>query len=158
MRKSLALVFVGVLVPIAVSASGRQGPVRRALLRIVVAQAGSTGGSIAKRGKSASGSEAEPKPRRSKRKSKPRESGGTPKSASRTFINPTIDGIRVDRCLTWGTNCGEPAASAFCRKKGFARATDWKWQGTSKTIIPSSGKICVASLFPCGGFTRIVCE
>jgi uncharacterized caspase-like protein len=84
-----------------------------------------------------------------------------PRSAGpKVFDNPTINGIRIDRCLKWGpTGCSAPAANYWCRSKGFAKATDFEWKTGPPTIFQdpeSSVKIC--DLFFCGGFTRVVCE
>jgi hypothetical protein len=84
-----------------------------------------------------------------------------PRSAGpKVFENPTINGIRIDRCLKWGpTGCSAPAANYWCRSKGYAKATDFEWKTGPPTIFQdpeSSVKIC--DLFFCGGFTRVVCE
>jgi hypothetical protein len=110
------------------------------------AQAGSTGGTIGKTDKSVSGQEAE-QPRHKR-----------PNSASarqKLFVNPTIDGIRVDRCWHYGTGCDERAATEWCRSKGLARATEWKWEYISATIGQSDGHRCSTV---CGGFSKISCE
>jgi Caspase domain len=78
----------------------------------------------------------------------------------KVFENPTINGIRVDRCMKWGpTGCGSPAANYWCRSKGFAKATESDWKTGPPTIFQdpeSSVKVC--DYFFCGGFTKIVCE
>lgn len=84
-----------------------------------------------------------------------------PRSAGpKVFDNPTINGVRVDRCMKWGpTGCGAPAANYWCRSKGFARAVDSEWKTGPPTVFQdpeSSVKIC--DLFFCGGFTKVVCE
>ena len=84
-----------------------------------------------------------------------------PRSAGpKVFENPTINGVRVDRCMKWGpTGCGAPAANYWCRSKGYARAVDSEWKTGPPTVFQdpeSSVKIC--DLFFCGGFTKVVCE
>jgi hypothetical protein len=123
------------------------------------AQAGSTGGTIGKTDKSVSGEEGSAAPNSA---AKPR-SKGRPSDApvrSNVFENPTISGIRVDRCMKWGpVGCGEPAANHWCRSKGFQRATSWSGTEVRPTIFQdpqSSVKVC--DYFFCGGFTRVVCE
>lgn len=133
---------------------------------IITAQAGSTGGTIGKEDKSISGrDETEKSGPREKNIKSPRDRVGAPtlvpgESNPKTFTNPTYKGIRVDGCLKWGPQgCGEPAASAWCRTKGFSRATDWKTEKIHPTIFidpQSSVKIC--DLFFCGAFSQIVCE
>jgi hypothetical protein len=121
---------------------------------LAFAQAGSTGGTIAKTNKSISGgAEAEQPTQKSPR--------APPQAArSRIFENPTINNIRVDGCMKWGpVDCGAPAASYWCRSKGFGRATDWSVEKVHPTIFQdphSSVKVC--DYFFCGAFTRIVCE
>jgi uncharacterized caspase-like protein len=88
---------------------------------------------------------------------------GPPQSqpaGSKLFENPTINGIRIDRCLRPGAQgCYGPAANFWCRSKGFARATSWSTQNIQPTVFQDpkgSGKIC--DLFFCSGFSKIVCE
>ena len=118
------------------------------------AQAGSTGGSVAKTDKSISGDAKTEQPRQ-------RSQHAPPQSArSRIFENPTINNIRVDGCMKWGpVDCGAPAANHWCRAKGFKRATDWSVEKVHPTIFQdpqSSVKIC--DYFFCGAFARIECE
>lgn len=137
-----------------------------------VAQAGSTGGTVGKTNKSVSGGGelTTPVPRHSSPELKrPRASqrGGKERTFKnptvnrrssptfKTFLNPTIAGLRVDRCLHYASECDEPAAAAWCRSKGFARATDWKWESVPETIGQSDGHRCSIG---CGGFSIVVCK
>ncbi len=72
------------------------------------------------------------------------------------FYNPTLQGMRIDRCLTWATNCDEPAASVFCRYRGYSHAIHWAWEYTSPTIVQGDGQVCNANV--CGAFTEITCQ
>lgn len=72
------------------------------------------------------------------------------------FHNPTLRGMRLDRCLTWATNCGDPAASLFCRYRGYSRAVDWKSEYISPTLVPGDGQICNGD--GCSSFTEISCQ
>jgi len=74
---------------------------------------------------------------------------------AQVFHNPTIRGMPVDRCLHYGTDCEEPAASAFCRRQGYSGAISWRWEYTSPTFVLGDGNVCTVS---CGGFYRIICE
>lgn len=76
--------------------------------------------------------------------------------ATQTFYNPMINGMRVDRCLTWATNCDEPAASVFCRGRSYSRAIAWQWEYTSPTLVQGDGQICNIP-GGCGGFSQITC-
>lgn len=39
--------------------------------------------------------------------------------------HPHYKGIKVDWCASFASNCGKPAADAFCQKVGFEKATDF---------------------------------
>jgi hypothetical protein len=95
-----------------------------------LAQAGSTGGTLGKTDKSASGGE-ESSPSGGRRVS-PAASRHPQRNAEgngkqRTYQNPTVDGLRVDYCLgTQSMGCGNPAAGAWCRRNGFSHAIKYK--------------------------------
>ncbi len=76
------------------------------------------------------------------------------------FLNPTLDGYRLDWCRSWGRDCGKLAADAFCRRKGFQEAAEWEEDydigARTPTRIISSGKIC--SDRGCDGFKMIRCR
>ena len=118
------------------------------------AQAGSTGGSVAKTNKSISG-DAEAEPQRQKSHPAP-----APAARSKIFENPMIAGIRVDGCMKWGpVDCGAPAANHWCRSQGFERAVEWNTERVHPTIFQdpqSSVKVC--DYFFCGAFTHIACQ
>jgi hypothetical protein len=62
---------------------------------------------------------------------------------ARRFQRPTVQGVRVDWCLVWGNECGKPAADAFCRSRGFARATNFeKIEDVPPTIVIGSNQRC----------------
>lgn len=86
----------------------------------------------------------------------PRRQTAAPPPATQTFVRPKLNGYWVDRCLSWGAQCNQPAADEFCRRKGYARASDFSWAGMSPTRILSSGQVC--NLPICGGFTQVVCR
>ena len=46
---------------------------------------------------------------------------GTAKADTQTFVNPTLRGQRVDRCLYYARECNGPAALAWCQRFGFSR-------------------------------------
>lgn len=118
-----------------------------------LAQAGSTGGSVAKTNKSISGSAEDGQPPQ-------KHPTPSPSAKSKVFENPTIGGIRVDGCMKWGpVDCGAPAANHWCRSKGFARAAEWSVEKVHPTIFQdpqSSVKVC--DYFFCGAFSRIECQ
>lgn len=80
----------------------------------------------------------------------------------RTFRNPRLSagGPRIDWCLNWGTNCGEPAADEFCRRQGFARAIDRRKDPDvdTVTLVMGDGRTCDGRERHCDSFSRIRCE
>lgn len=59
------------------------------------------------------------------------------------FVDPKVDGVPLDYCLEWGSDCGKPAADAWCRARGFAAASVFEVRtGSPPTRIFSSGRIC----------------
>jgi hypothetical protein len=119
----------------------------------VFSQAGSAGGTVGKSDKSLSGDQPEQSPERDKSSAAPAPNSST---ASKIFHNPSIGGIRLDRCLQYGANCDEPAASAWCRSNGLTRASAWSWENLSSTV-GQDGHSC-SGRGPCGGFSTILCE
>lgn len=71
---------------------------------------------------------------------------------------PFFRGTRIDWCLTWATNCGDPAATVACKLRGFRRALPGAY-GTiaaPPTYVLGTDQICN---FPgCTGFTWVGCE
>jgi hypothetical protein len=124
--------------------------------RIAFAQSGSTGGTLGNRDKSISGSESQPD-KITKKAHRASRSESEHKSAPKIFDNPTINGIRIDHCLHFASDCDEPAATAWCRSKGRTNATSWRVEPVGKTIIQSDSQTCSSPL-PCGAFAQIVCE
>jgi hypothetical protein len=136
------------------------------------AQAGSTGGTIGNTDKSISGENTARSPgffvgnskhrRRSIREAIRRRSGEPtkPESKQKVFVNPTIDELPVDRCLTYAADCNEPAASAWCRRKGMTRAADWKYENKTRIghVVGASGGDHRDCNFGCDGFTQVICE
>jgi hypothetical protein len=119
-------------------------------------QAGSQGGTLGQTNKSLSGQRQDEPHTQPKKSPRPKPSV-TPKSsvASKVFHNPSIGGVRLDICLHFGTECNEPAASAWCRSHGFTRASAWNIEPVSPTVLPD-GQTCAAGF--CRGFTTILCE
>lgn len=74
----------------------------------------------------------------------------------RRFDEPQISGRAVDRCLSWGDHCEQPAADYFCRLNGYARATRFRVANMRPTMVAGDGKVCDEGY--CQGFTTITCE
>jgi hypothetical protein len=72
------------------------------------------------------------------------------------FSNPSWRGRRVDLCLHWGADCGQPAADEFCKRSGFTRSTAWKpAERVGETLVLGDNKPC--SDPRCDGFATISC-
>lgn len=75
------------------------------------------------------------------------------------FYEPRIDGLRMDRCLTFAKGCNEPAANRWCFQEGYEKAIYWELLDNvgdkypTKTI--SSKAICNNK--SCDSFQFIVC-
>ena len=80
---------------------------------------------------------------------------------TRLYTSPTIrtasgDDVSLDICREWATNCGAPAAAAFCRSQRYATAVAFEpAPRVGLTAVISSGRICSDS--SCGGFASIEC-
>jgi hypothetical protein len=73
-----------------------------------------------------------------------------------TFKRPKFKGTRLDWCLTWGQNCGKPAADAYCERKGYGHATDFAIaENIGLTRIISDRQVCNKP--ECDGFKAITC-
>jgi hypothetical protein len=83
-----------------------------------------------------------------------------PSPASKIFEYPVFEIYRLNYCLRWGADCGEPAATAWCRGQGFAKASDWRVDknigALFPTIVLADKRVCAQ--FPCDGFEAITCS
>ena len=81
-------------------------------------------------------------------------------SVSKSFPNPSIGGYRVDWCREWATACGQPAATAFCRAKGYTQASAFTPANdigvATPTRVMGTGQICNEAF--CDGFSSITCR
>ena len=78
----------------------------------------------------------------------------------RRYKRPRYGLARLDWCRLWASECGAPAANAFCRYKGHAGgAVRWgkanNIGATERTIVIGTGDICDRP--SCDGFTYIDC-
>jgi hypothetical protein len=75
------------------------------------------------------------------------------------FYAPIWNGIRLDWCLVWGGQCGEPAATEFCRQSGYTQAIAWEPAldvgMQTPTFVLGTGQICNEP--GCDGFASITC-
>jgi hypothetical protein len=103
---------------------------------------------------------------------KPKPAGGTTAPASsptttptglespKTFDNPTVitaqGPVPLDYCREWGTNCGVPAADAFCRTQGYVKSVDWALTpDRPPTAVISSKQVCADP--QCDRIVKVVC-
>ncbi len=81
-------------------------------------------------------------------------------AASKTISQPMFNGNRLDWCLKWSSDCGKPAADAYCKSQGYQQAVDFfpdpRIGARSPTRLIGSGAIC--DLKHCDGFSKITCE
>ncbi|MFC1720037.1 hypothetical protein ACFL00_02735 [Pseudomonadota bacterium] len=74
----------------------------------------------------------------------------------RTFANPAWQDRRIDWCLHWGSECGEAAASEFCRRLQFTHASAWTVaEDVGPTLVLGDNKTC--GDIGCDGFASITC-
>ncbi len=79
--------------------------------------------------------------------------------ATQTFHFPVHEIYRLNYCLKWGKDCGQPAAKAWCEAQGFRHASDWKVDKNIGSLFPTivMGDNRVCSQFVCDGFREITC-
>jgi hypothetical protein len=77
----------------------------------------------------------------------------------KTFPKPKLGAYRLDWCLNYASQCGKPAARAWCKKKGFDDASDFEQAedigDVTPTRILNSGEVCDDE--SCDGFSYITC-
>jgi hypothetical protein len=85
------------------------------------------------------------------------DGGGSGGGEEVTFVKPKYKGKRLDWCKSWATDCGEPAADAFCEYKGYDGSTDFvEAVDIGNTKVISSGQVCTDQA--CDGFKKITCQ
>lgn len=73
------------------------------------------------------------------------------------FKAPMFKGRRLDWCRGFATDCGKPAADAYCEMKGYDEAAEFVMAADiGKTRIISTGQKCNDST--CDGFKSIICQ
>jgi len=82
------------------------------------------------------------------------------KKTTLTFQSPMYGDLRLDACLRWAQNCGEPAATAWCKSKGLSRATEYPQENVGEqgigTRLIDTNQVCKEKF--CSSFVYIVCE
>jgi hypothetical protein len=70
------------------------------------------------------------------------------------FDRPKVGGVALDWCVSWATQCGQPAADGFCRTQGYQRSIGYLTYSAGRTSV--AGQLCEGDF--CGGFLRIECD
>lgn len=78
---------------------------------------------------------------------------------TKTFTDPKIGPNRLDWCVNWGTGCGEPAATAWCKANEYDRSVDSQQAvdigAATPTKLIATGEVCDQAY--CDGFASITC-
>jgi hypothetical protein len=76
-----------------------------------------------------------------------------------TFASPKVGSQMLDLCLSWGVDCGKPAADAWCASKGYVESTSHVVANDIGAVTPtrllSTGAVCDQAF--CDGFASITC-
>ena len=76
-----------------------------------------------------------------------------------TYDRPRYFDDRLDWCLTWSANCGQPVAQEFCLRRRFYNAQSFdaeKVGRSARTRLIGSGQTCDGDF--CTGFLQITCS
>jgi hypothetical protein len=85
---------------------------------------------------------------------------------TKTFPKPKAGPYRIDWCLNWAAQCGQPAADKFCQSMGYVNSTDFDQAPKLNLLVPpvativqNSGQVCSAAggMPQCDGFAQITC-
>ena len=76
-----------------------------------------------------------------------------------TFNDPTHHNKLVDFCLSFKTDCGQPAADAYCAEKGYGGAVDYSKTRsyTKSTLTMDQHTTCTPAHNVCDSFGYILC-
>lgn len=78
---------------------------------------------------------------------------------SRTYEKPRYMDDRLDWCLSFGFNCGKPAADAFCHRRRFEEATAFEAEvvgRSAQTRLMGNDQVCNGDF--CTSFAYITCS
>ena len=87
-------------------------------------------------------------------------SGTPPTNASSRFVNPMYNGYRLDWCRIFETECGAPAAEAFCKAQGFIGVGAFKFQPNPgvATMTIGQNSVCDPQWHGCDSFEFVRCR
>jgi hypothetical protein len=80
--------------------------------------------------------------------------------AGQTFKYPLLQGFRLNACLYQQEDCGEEAASEWCKARGFAGgAISFEIDENIGSLFPTLalGDLRLCANFVCDGFKEITC-
>jgi hypothetical protein len=85
--------------------------------------------------------------------------GAAAEAKEASFSPPKWKGYRLDWCVNWSEDCGQPAADAFCKAKGFEYATHFAQDPRIGSLDPTRliGTDAVCDQDMCDGFKYITC-
>jgi hypothetical protein len=85
-------------------------------------------------------------------------SAGLASAETKVFEKPRYKNLALDWCKSWATDCGKPAADAWCVKQGWDSASKFsRWDDLGEpTRIVSNNQICDQP--DCDSFTKITCQ
>ena len=88
------------------------------------------------------------------------EPGREASVVSRTFMNPSYHGYRLDWCRIFENDCGAPAAVAFCKEQGFSGSGPFQFQPNLgvPTMTIEQNRICDPHVHRCDSFASITCQ
>jgi hypothetical protein len=90
----------------------------------------------------------------------PKSADSNPTKTTVTFPKPMQGDLRLDVCQSWSKDCGEAAATAWCKTKGFSRAAEFLQENVGKegiaTRLIGENKVCTEKF--CTSFAYITCE
>jgi len=75
------------------------------------------------------------------------------------FPDPIWNGMKLDWCLEFESECGQPAAQEFCSKSGFANLQGYAKlpRISSSSMCIGDNAICQASVHTCDSFSYVSC-
>lgn len=82
------------------------------------------------------------------------------KTTTRTFVNPSHHGFLLDYCKTFAHQCGQPAANAYCKRRGYTKAIYYTKasSGSRQTMTIGENSICDPRFHRCDTFHSIKCK
>ncbi|PIE60066.1 MAG: hypothetical protein CSA32_00730 [Desulfobulbus propionicus] len=81
-------------------------------------------------------------------------------SEQQEFVNPRLHGYPLDWCKTFASECGRPAAHAFCKARGYNKEVSFmkKEHISGETMTIGENSICNPKYHRCDAFISIKCS